>query len=133
MKKTLLIFSLLFVSSICFSQEKCGTMQVLEQMKLEDPTLEKRIEENNKQSNDWIKENMPIRENKESPLPLIPGYIPTGDYKTDLANFQIAKQLLSEDNPEEYIQATRIKNDNEEEIQNDRKKKLEKQNKPEKH
>ena len=132
MKKTLLIFSLLFVSSICFSQEKCGTMELLEQMKLDDPTLEKIIEENNKQIQDWIKENKPTRGNPDYSFPQISGFEPTGDFETDFTNFQIAKQLLLENSPEEYRKATRIKNDKEEELQNERKKKLEKQNNPEK-
>lgn len=128
MKKILLIFSLLFVSSICFSQTKCGTMQLLEKMKEKDPTLEKKMEENEKRNQEWIKKNIPTRSKSDYSFPLIPGFVPTGDFDTDYTNFQIAKQVLASKDPQAYRDATSFPNPNEEEWQAERKEKLKKQN-----
>jgi len=128
MKKLLLLLTLCAITSVAFSQTKCGTMQLLEEMKAKDPTLEKKMEENEKQNQEWIKKNMPTRDKSDYSFPLIPGFVPTGDFDTDYANFQIAKQVLVSKDPEAYKNATRIPNPKEEEWQAERKEKLKKQN-----
>ena len=97
-------------------------------MKAKDPALEKEIEENKKQNQEWIKKNIPIREKSDYSFPLIPGFVPTGDFDTDYMNFQIAKQFLSIKDSQVYRDATRITNLKEEEWQAERKEKLKIQN-----
>ena len=128
MKKILLLLTLSAITSVAFSQTKCGTMQLLEEMKEKDPTLEKKMEENEKRNQEWIKKNMPTRDKSDYSFPLIPGFVPTGDFDTDYVNFQIAKQILYDKDPQAYRDATSFPNPNEEERQAERKEKLKKQN-----
>jgi len=122
MKKILLIFSLLFVSSICFSQEKCGTMTLIEQVKNKNPKSDSLMfifEDNIRK---WIKKNhiFPKYQNKE--YPLIEGFVPTGDLKVDKLNFANAKKILYDESPKKYKEMTR-------KVIVDKNSKLEKQNK----
>ena len=65
MKRILLLLTLSVITTVSFSQTKCGTMQLLEEMKEKDPTLEKKMEENEKQNQEWIKKNMPNRDKSD--------------------------------------------------------------------
>jgi hypothetical protein len=107
MKNILLIISLLFVYSICLSQEQCGTMILLEREKNKNPKSDSLmfVFENNIRK--WIKKNhiFPIHQNNK--FPLIDGFLPSGDTKLDKLNFANAKMLLYRQNPKRYLEMTR--------------------------
>jgi hypothetical protein len=128
MKKILLILTLTAITSVAFSQTKCGTMQLLEDMKEKDPTLEKKMEENEQKNQEWLKKNIPTRDKSDYSFPLVPGFVPTGYFDTDYVNFQFAKQILYDKDPQAYRFVTSFPNQNEEELQAERKEKLKKQN-----
>jgi len=129
MKKTLLIFSLLFVSSICFSQERCGTDRIEEQMKAKDPTLEEHINKEWQKIQRWISENRPKDDYSNYAFPEIPGFKATGDFETDLINFQLAKEELCKTDPDTYKRLTRIQAPEKKEIKEERKEILKERNK----
>ena len=113
MKKTLLIFSLLFVSSICFSQERCGTDRIEEQMKAKDPTLEEHINKEWQKIQRWISENRPKDDYSNYAFPEIPGF----------------KEELCKTDPDTYKRLTRIQAPEKKEIKEERKEILKERNK----
>ncbi|MFI5219983.1 MAG: hypothetical protein ACHQNT_10890 [Bacteroidia bacterium] len=69
----------------------CGTMEYYELRKQQDPSLEKKMEENEKQIAKWIKEHPAQGVSEKAVLPPLPGFKISGNEKRDKINYAIAK------------------------------------------
>ena len=83
----------------------CGTTEYYELRKQQDPSLEKRMEENEKQIAKWIKEHHAQGVSAKATLPAIPGFKASGNEEQDKINYANAKSkylaqhgLLNENN-----------------------------------
>ena len=125
MKKILLSLFLAFLSFTCFSQQRCGTKQI----KAKDPKLEERINKEWQKIQRWISENKLKDDYSNYVFPEIPGFKATGDFKTDLINFQLAREELCKTDPDTYKNLTRIQEPEKKEIKEERKEILKNRNK----
>jgi len=69
----------------------CGTTEYYELRKQQDPSLEKRTEENEKQIAKWIKEHSASEPSAKATLPAIPGFEASGNEELDKINYAKAK------------------------------------------
>src|SRR6185503_3737563 len=69
----------------------CGTTEYYELRKQQDPSLEKRMEENEKQIAKWIKEHPAQGVSAKVTLPAIPGFKASGNEEQDKINYANAK------------------------------------------
>ena len=69
----------------------CGTTEYFELRKQQDPSLEKRMEENEKVIANWIKEHPAQAAPAKTEFPALPGFKSTGDEEQDRINYAIAK------------------------------------------
>jgi len=69
----------------------CGTTEYYELRKQQDPSLEKRMEENEKQIAKWIKEHSASEPSAKATLPAIPGFEASGNEELDRINYANAK------------------------------------------
>ena len=82
----------------------CGTTEYYELRKQQDPSLEKRMDENEKQIAKWIKEHPAQGTSAKAVLPDVPGFIISGNEKQDRINYAIAKS--------KYLAKHELKNGN---------------------
>jgi len=69
----------------------CGTMEYNELRKQQDPSLEKRMDDDEKLIQKWIKENPAKEVTAKATLPAVPGFIATGNEELDKFNYAKAK------------------------------------------
>ena len=69
----------------------CGTTEYYELRKQQDPSLEKRMEENEKQIAKWIKEHPAQEVSTKAVLPDLPGFKSAGNEEQDKVNYANAK------------------------------------------
>ena len=97
MKLYFLLGGSLLLASTAFAQ-RCGTMQNLEYLKSQDPSLEARHQKTEPLQQQWIESHAL----KKITLPSIPGFVPTGDAAKDREAYQKAKKAFADSNPEAY-------------------------------
>ena len=129
MKKIFLSLFLAFLSFTCFSQQRCGTDRIEEQMKAKDPKLEEHISKEWQKIQIWISENRPKDDYSNYAFPEIPGFKATGDFEIDCINFQLAKEELCKTDPDTYKRLTRIQAPEKKGIKEERKEILKNGNK----
>jgi hypothetical protein len=130
MRKLLLLLILSAITSMSFAQnvKECGTQDQLDEAIKKDPSILEKIKKNREQNQKWIELNRFNSKKQKASYPLIPGFIPTGDPKTDKINFQNAKAKLVSEDPQAYRELTTKKTNSEESIIK-RKEIIKKQNK----
>jgi len=69
----------------------CGTTEYYELRKQQDPSLEKRMDENEKLIAKWIKEHSAPETSAKATLPAIPGFKASGNEAQDKINYANAK------------------------------------------
>ena len=82
----------------------CGTTEYYELRKQQDPSLEKRMDENEKLIAKWIEEHPAKEVSAKAVLPALPGFKSTGDEEQDRINYAIAKS--------KYLAKHELKNGN---------------------
>ncbi len=106
--KLMITLLLMASATLAYGQnDRCGTMELLKEKMAQDPGLEQRLDSMEQATQAMISELGPVEEEGKFNPPLIPGYTPTGDRKTDVRNFCAAKQALYDRDPELYRQLTR--------------------------
>jgi hypothetical protein len=90
------VFLLVFVAGALLTvaqaqTRNCGTTEYYELRKQKDPSLEKKMEENEKQIAKWIKEHSAPEPSAKVTLPAIPGFEASGNEKLDKVNYANAK------------------------------------------
>lgn len=107
-KRVLFLFIASLLTTTGFSQVRnCATMEVLNKQIQEDSTLKKKMDSLEVAKQEWIKASGYYEDYSQLSLPIIPDFVPTGDPKTDVTNFLIAKEKLYNENPELYRKLTR--------------------------
>lgn len=81
-------------SSLALAQRNCGTMQHLDHLRQQDPTLDARHADYERQLDAWIQEHP---QSARPNFPLIPGFVPTGDADQDRVAYAKAKAVLVAD------------------------------------
>ena len=99
--KLLLLTSIAFIATLpLFAQRNCGTMQNLEYLKSQDPSLEERQKQAEQLIQKCIKDH-PVGEKKIN-FPLIKDFTPTGNSEKDREAYAKAKQSLYQNDPAGY-------------------------------
>ena len=80
------------------SAQRCGTTEYYEMRKQTDASLQTRMEEAEKITQEWIHRTTVT-------LPSIPGFIPSGNHQNDLASYAIAKRNLQPGKPSDKREA----------------------------
>lgn len=114
MKRLLFTISFLIFSGIITAQnvEPCGTMNLIERAKKENPKADSIMNAYETSIQEWIKTNRPFHNYQQNEYPKIDGFIATGNAEVDKINFGIAKKVLYDNNPDRYRTMTRTANVN---------------------
>jgi hypothetical protein len=93
MKKVFLsvFVSATFLTVVQAQTRICGTTEYYELRKQQDPSLEKRMNENEKLIAKWIKEHSAQGVSAKAVLPILPGFKSTGNEEQDRINYANAK------------------------------------------
>ena len=86
----LLIISVMTITAYAQTRH-CGTTEYYELRKQKDPSLERRMDENEKQIAKWIKEHPAQEVPAKAVLPPLPGFKISGNEKQDKINYASAK------------------------------------------
>jgi hypothetical protein len=93
MKKVFLSFfvAATFLTVVHAQTRDCGTMEYYDLRKQQDPSVEKRMDENEKLIETWIKDHPAPAVSAKAVLPAVPGFIITANEKEDRINYANAK------------------------------------------
>lgn len=92
---------LMLLGASCFAQtpaRNCGTMEYYEMRKKADPSVEKRMHENELFTQEWIK-NHATKTSPAISFPAMEGFVPTGNESTDRINYANAKAVYRSKHP----------------------------------
>ncbi|MEO8149546.1 MAG: hypothetical protein ABI723_18040 [Bacteroidia bacterium] len=108
MKRLLLttVTYLLFVGSMYSQVQRCGTTDYYEQRKKADPTLEKRMNVQEQQVQQWIAKHpngLKAAPVAQPTFPALPGFKPTGDEAKDRAAYAEKKALYLSQHPAKKV------------------------------
>lgn len=108
MKQTFLPLLFIFFINLSFAQQReCGTIEVYNHQCELDSTIVGSRDSLEIELQKYIVSNGVSENDTLHTLPLIPGFIPTGNPYLDAINWQEAKKELYKTNPELYIALTR--------------------------
>ncbi len=112
--KKMFLPMLMLVSGSCFAQtptRNCGTMEYYEMRKKSDPSFEKRMQENEILTQEWIKNHTDKKTSSDVSFPSLEGFTPTGNQSIDRINYANAKAIYLLKHPQTKNSQTNISAD----------------------